>query len=155
MAAAAVVALAAGSQGHVLLLGVLLALVVGSRLGGVACLVAAAVPLVRWGDGSLSALGGNQAVLGPALLVGDLRTAASAALAALAIALAAPRHPLLAVAAGVAAGAVVAGPTVPHDLGWRIAGAVACAALALAARWVPFRGPAALGAALVALGCAA
>lgn len=132
----------------------LLAIVVATRLGAVACLVAVAVPLVRWGDGSLSALGGNQAVLGPALLVGDIASAASAALAAFAIALAAPKHPLLAIAAGVAAGAVVAGPTIPHELGWRIAGAGAGSVVALVARWVPFRGHAAVVVAVVALACA-
>jgi hypothetical protein len=155
IAAAAAVALVVASQGHLLLLGGLLVVVVATRAGAAAAPLAVTAAFVRWGDGSLSALGGDQAVLGPAFLVGDTRAAASAVLAGLAVALLAPRSVPLAAAVGVVAGALVAGPTLPHDLGVRVAGAIAGVLVALVARWVPFRGAAAVALGLLALAAAA
>jgi hypothetical protein len=155
IAAAAAVVLVASSQGHLLLLGGLLVVVAATRAGVPAALLAVTAVIVRWGDGSLSALGGDQAVLGPALLVGDLGAAASAVLAALAIVLLAPRSLPLAVALGIVAGAIAAGPTVPHDVLVRLAGAAVGVAAALAARWVPRRGELAVALAAVALVLAA
>ena len=138
-----------------LVLGGLLAAVAASRVGAVAALTACTAVLVRWGSPSLSALAGGQAVLGPAISLGDTRTAAGAALAALAVALLAPRPPVLAVAVGIVAGAIAAGPAVPEDLGIRIVGALAGIGVALAARWLPFRAWVALGAALLAVAASA
>lgn len=143
------------SAGHLFVLGGLLALVARSRSGAVAALLAVTAVLVRWGSPSLSAVGGDQAVLGPALNVGSTAAGASAVLAALAIALLAPRPAFVVVALGVVAGAIVAGPELPHDVGVRIAGAIAGCAVAYAARWVPLRHLAAAGAAGAALVLAA
>lgn len=145
--------LAAASAGHVLVLGVLVAAVARTRIGAVAALLAALAVLVRWGGPSLSALGGGQAVLGPAVLVGSVAAGASALLAAVAIALLAPRSTPVVVALAVVSGAVAAGPELPHDLVVRVAGVVAAGAVAYAARWVPLRHllAAALGAAALVL----
>jgi uncharacterized membrane protein YgaE (UPF0421/DUF939 family) len=78
---------------------------------------------VRWGTASLAAAAGAQAVLGPALLVGSWRAAASAAFAALALVLLA-RDRRTAPAFGLAAAAVAAGPMLPHDIGVRLLGVV-------------------------------
>lgn len=129
--------------------------VAATRAGAAAAVLAVSAAFVRWGDGSLSALGGDQAVLGPALVVGDGWSAASAVLAGLAVALLAPRSVPLAVALGVVAGAIVAGPTIPHDVGIRLAGAFAGVVVALVARWVPFRGALAVVLGLLALAAAA
>lgn len=74
-----------------LLLGLLVALVLASRAGAVAALLATSAVLVRWGSPSLTAVAGDQAVLGPAIVVGSTAAAASAWLAAAAIVLAVPR----------------------------------------------------------------
>ena len=122
-----------------------------TRAGAVAALLAVLAVLVRWGGPSLSAVGGDQAVLGPAVLVGSVAAGASALLAALAIALLAPRSLPVLLALAVVAGAVAAGPELPHDLPVRLAGAVLAGGVAFAARWVPFRHLAAAGLAAVAL----
>ena len=155
MAAAAAVVLALAGRGSVLVLGGLLAVVAASRLASVSAVVAAVAVQLRWGTASLSAVAGGQAVLGPAVALGSTRAAAAMALAALTVALLAPRPAVLAVAVGVVAGAVAAGPEVPHDMGVRLAGAAAGTIVALAARWLPFRGPLALAAALLAVAAAA
>jgi hypothetical protein len=155
IAAAAAVALVVSSQGHLLLVAGLLIVVAATRAGVPAALLAVTAVIVRWGDGSLSALGGDQAVLGPAFLVGDIAAATSAALAALAVVLLAPRSVPLAVAVGIVAGGIAAGPTVPHDVLLRLAGAAVGVAAALAVRWVPRRGELAVALAAVALVLAA
>ena len=147
--------LAAASAGHLLVLGALLAFVARTRAGAVAAFVAATAVLIRWGGPSLSAVGGDQAVLGPAVLVGSVAAGLSAVLAALAIALLAPRSVPVVLALAVVAGAVVAGPELPHDLAVRIAGVVVAAGAAYAARWIPKRHLAAAAAAVVALALAA
>jgi hypothetical protein len=149
------VVLALSGRGSVLVLGGLLAVVAASRLGSVAALAATVAVQLRWGTASLSAVAGGQAVLGPAISLGSTRAAVAMGLAALAVALLAPRPPVLAVAVGVVAAAVAAGPAVPHDMGVRVVGALAGAGVALAARWLPFRAAVALGAALLAVACAA
>jgi hypothetical protein len=120
-------------------LGALVATVAGTRARAVAALLAVTAALVRWGGPSLSALGGDQTVLGAAVTIGSVAAAASCALAALAIALCAPREPVLAVAIGVVAGFLAAGPAFPHDVPVRLAGIVAGCVVAYGARWLPFR----------------
>ncbi|HVM54014.1 MAG TPA: hypothetical protein VM262_12520 [Acidimicrobiales bacterium] len=155
MAAAAAVALVLLSEGHLLVLGVFVAVIAATPAGAATAFLATTAVLLRWGSPSLAAVGGGQAVLGPALVVGDTVAAGSAVLAALAIALLAPRPVVLALALGVVAGAVAVGPEIPHDLGIRIVGAAAGAAVAVGARWLPARQPAAAALAALALVAAA
>lgn len=131
--------LAAVSAGHLLVLGALVAFVARSRVGAAAALLAVLAVLVRWGGPSLSALGGGQAVLGPAVLVGSVAAGASALLAAVAIALLAPRSTPVVVALAVVSGAIAAGPELPHDVAVRVVGVAAGGGVAYAARWVPLR----------------
>lgn len=143
------------SAGHLLILGALVAVVARTRAGAVAALLAATAVLVRWGGPSLSAVGGGQAVLGPAVVVGSGAAAVSSLLAALAIALVAPRAWPVVVALGVVAGAVAVGPELPDDLVVRVVGALVGTGLAFLARWVPFRQLLAVGLAGLALALAA
>jgi hypothetical protein len=150
-AALAAVALALGSTGHLLVLGLLVAVVAGTRARGVAVLLAVTAALVRWGGPSLSAVGGDQAVLGAAVTIGSTAAAASCALAALAVVLTAPRDVPLVVAVGVVAGFLAAGPAFPQDVPVRLVGIVIGCALAYGARWVPLRSWAAVAAGAGAL----
>lgn len=145
-----------------LVLGGLLALVAATtsrsdgrsgRVGGLTALLACTAVLVRWGAPSLSAAGGAQAVLGPAVAVGTTAAAASAVLAAAAIALLTPPRQqrrvwdlVITVCFGLVVGAVAAGPTFPNDLPVRVAGAVVGIALAVGASLLPRRRLVATGA---------
>ncbi len=138
---------AAFSQGHVVVLALLLGLAAGRVSSGAAAAGAAAAVLLRWGSPSLGALAGNQSVLGAAGLTGTSAAAASAWLAAAALVLAAtpvgharpPQGRLArlgfvapAVPFGLAAAAVVAGPGPGGALGLRVAAGVAAVVLAAA-----------------------
>lgn len=146
---------AAFSQGHVVVLALLLGLAAGRVSSGAAAAGAAAAVLLRWGSPSLGALAGGQSVLGGAGLTGTSAAAASAWLAATALVLAttpvgdarpskgrlarlgfvAPALPF-----GLAAAAVVAGPGPGGALGLRVAAcavAVALAAIVAATRTTP------------------
>jgi hypothetical protein len=122
-------------------LGLLTAVALASRAGGVAALLASVATLVRWASPSLTAVAGGQAVLGPAILVGSTVTAASSWLAAAAVVAATPRRDrsphdavdelLVPAVAGVVAGALAAGPTVVDEPVVRIAGAIVGIAVAL------------------------
>jgi hypothetical protein len=147
--------LALAGAGHLFVLGGLVALVGRSRAGAAAALLAVTAVLVRWSGPSLAAAAGNQAVLGPAVVVGSTAAAVSSLLAATAVVLLAPRPPVLAVAVGIVAGAIAAGPELPHELGVRAAGIAVGVAAALVARWVPLRHPAAAALAALALVLAA
>ena len=137
-------AVAAGSTGDTLLLGVLLGVAAGRVAAGVAAVLALASVLVRWGSPSLEALAGAQAVLGPAGTVGSTAAAASAWCAAAALVLAAPRVQAawwwrVAVVApfGISAAAVVLGAG-PGGLLWlRLAASVGAALLALVVTLLP------------------
>jgi hypothetical protein len=134
------------------LVAVLLGLAaVDTAIAGVGALVALSV-LGRWGTTSLSALAGLQAVVGPAGLRGSAIATASSwvAAAALLTASATMSRRLPALAAGLTAALVVAGPSVPtaSDALVRGGAAIAGAGLAaLVAGRVPRRAgiPAALG----------
>ena len=120
-----------------------MAVVVASRAGAVASLLATGTALLRWGSPSLTAVAGGQAVLGPAILVGSTASAASAWLAAAALVTATPRlrgtdELVVAVVAGVSAGAVAAGPTLVDDPVVRIAGAVVAVAVAVVLGRLPY-----------------
>lgn len=148
-------ALAGAGTGHLLLLGALLAVVVATRLGAVASLVATVAVMVRWGGPSLAAVAGGQAVLGPAVTLGSTTAAMSALLAAAALVLVAPRTPALAVAMGFVAASLAAGPELPHDLGVRVVAVGVACGLALVVRWVPMRQGLAIVLAVVAVAAAA
>jgi hypothetical protein len=140
------VAVAAGSSGDTLLLGVLLGLAAGRVAAGVAAVLALSSVLIRWGSPSLEALAGAQAVLGPAGTVGTTAAAASAWCAASALVLAAPRPDarlpwrIVAVAPfGIAAAAVVLGAG-PGGLLWlRVVASVGAVVLALTITLLPRR----------------
>jgi hypothetical protein len=158
-AAAAAVAVAAASAGDVAVLAAALALAhAGGRprpgpasAAAVAVALAGASVVLRWGSSSLTALAGAQAVLGPAGWVGPPRAAASSWCAAAALVLATPpvadrtggRVGVLlgagrALASGLAAAAVVAGPGPWAFAGVRVpASAVAVLAAWLAGRALP------------------
>lgn len=145
--AVAVLVLVASSRGDALVLVGLLA-ALSTRPTAVAALVAAGVGASwRWGSSSLVAWSGDQAVLGPAGLVGPPRAAVASWCAAVSVLLAVahpaagvlrrrrrPRTPLdlaQAAAAGGAAALVVAGPAPGGDLVARAGAAAAGLALAL------------------------
>lgn len=170
--------LAAASVGDVTLLAA--AFAVGragreSRAGpavtaGVGALLAAAAVVVRWRTPSLELLAGAQAVLGPAGWVGPAPAAAAAWCAAAAFVLGAgpvggrggelapvPVGTARAVAAGLAATAVVAGPGPTEGVWLRVAAAVGAVGLAwVAGRLLPPwpAAAAALGAGAAALALA-
>jgi hypothetical protein len=156
-AALAAAALAVATTGHLLVLGALVALVAMTRWGAAAALLACTAVLVRWESPTLSAVGGAQAVLGPAIDVGSTGAAASAGLAALAVVLLAPPvrtrtwDLLVAACLGVVAGTFVAGPTVPTDVAVRVVAAVVATAIAVGASRLPGRHMAAVGAGALAL----
>lgn len=144
------VALAAGagamaltSSGDALALGVLLGLLAADVVvWGGASLVALA-SLARWGSTSLRAIGGAQAVLGPAGLVGVTAAALSSWLGGAALVVASPPNAISAVAFGLAGSALVAGPVTGLDavhLASRAASIVVGIGAAWGAgRWVPRR----------------
>lgn len=140
-AAAAALVLAATSSGEAIVLAVLLGAVAGDVFAFGAVLLAALSVVTRWGTGSLAALAGGQAVVGPAGLFGTGAAVGSAWYAGVAIVLVSPGG-WLAVPFGVAAGLLVAGPAIasPATAGVRAAGAVAgVGAAILCPRVVPAR----------------
>ena len=122
------------------MLGLLLAVLVATRLGAVTALVACTAVLARWGAPSLGAAAGAQAVLGPALGVGTDAAAWAMVLAAAALAtLAAPGRWEMVLPLAAAAGAFAAGPAFPHDLGVRVVGLVAALLLVTGTSLLPWR----------------
>ena len=157
VAATSVVAVT--SSGDSFLLAALLGLVAADiAVAGVAALVATSLT-IRYGASSLGAAAGAQGVLGPALATGDPYSVAASWAAALALAFVGPRG-LPVIAFGLAAGSVIAGPTIsnPTTLALRLGGAVAGVAVAAAAaRYTPRRAARwmAAGLAIAAVGLAA
>ena len=121
-AAAAALVLAVSSRGDSLVLGVLLVVLAGRPTALVAVGGALVASAWRWGDSSLEALAGAQAVLGPAGGVGPAPAAAAAwrAAAARVAAVARRPDPLEAAAVGAATAAVLAGPAPGGDLPVRV-----------------------------------
>lgn len=130
------------SSGDGLLAGVLVGLAALDPLAGAVSVLAVLGALARFGDTSLPALAGAQAVLGPAVAVGPLVGAVGSAVAALACLLAVPRRgadvdggPVVPVLLGLLAGLVAAGPAIAG--GWADAVVRGCGAAAgVAAAWV-------------------
>ena len=105
-------------------------------------LLATAAIAGRWSTSSLGAIAGGQAVVGASGWTGPAAFVVSSWCAAVAIALAGAKHRSSAVAAGITAGLVVAGPSAVTVSGAavRVAGALAGVGLALLAwRLVPGR----------------
>lgn len=152
-------ALAVTSTGDVVLLAVLLAVAAVGRapLAAATAVVAAGATAIRWGTTSLTAIAGAQSVLGPAVSVRPLLSAASVGLAAASLLLVAPRG-AAAVPWAVAAATLACGPwpSRPGDALARLAGLVSAAALAVVVQRVPDRVRTVLGAAagVVAVGTA-
>lgn len=127
--AAGALVLAVASRGDLLVLGLLLALLAPTPATVVAVAGALTAVAWRWGDASLEALAGAQAVLGPAGGVGPGPAAAGSWLAAAALVLAvAPTRRqggsltigVAAAAVGAAAAAVLAGPAPGGELPVRV-----------------------------------
>jgi hypothetical protein len=138
-------ALALTSSGDVLLLAAALGLAAADRAVFIVVVLAGVAVLGRWGTTSMAALAGGQAVIGPAGITGAAPSVASAWLAATAlVAVASGRRWLpVAVALGLLAGLLVAGPsaTSPADAGVRAGAAIAgVGAAVLVRRFVPRRG---------------
>jgi hypothetical protein len=124
--------MAGAAAGDVLLLGALLAVVAVDLLAGAGVALAAVSVLVRWGSSSLGALAGDQAVIGAAGWTGPLALVLSSWCAAVAMVVAAPRGVLPALAFGLAAASVVAGP----GLGGPVVVRVAASAVAVGVAWM-------------------
>jgi hypothetical protein len=166
-AAAGAAVLALSSTGSAVVAAVLLAVAVGDRRAGFACVLAVAAVAVRFSTVTFDDLAGIQSVLGPAGIVGPPTAAASAWLAAAAVVLSVRRpavadgstvapapdgwpvpttvppvlhRVLLALAGGALAAALVAGPG-PSDLVVRAGATAAGLVVALVVmgtdRWRP------------------
>lgn len=98
------------ASGDALFLGVLLGLAARDALAGGTGVLAGVATIGRWGSSSLAALAGGQAVLGPAGWTGSPAAVAASWAAAAALVLVAPPRILPAVAFGLLAAALVAGP---------------------------------------------
>ena len=122
--AVAAALMAATSVGDVLLVAVALAVVAADVVVGAGVLLAAASVVIRWGSSSLGALAGNQAVLGGAGWSGSIAAAASAGCAAGAVLVATPPGVLPALAFGLGAATVVAGPGIGGAVGVRVAASI-------------------------------
>ena len=148
--------LAVGSIGDGLALAVLLVACSADTAAGLTAGLAFAAMVVRFGSSSLSALAGAQAVLGPAGRVGPWWAAASAWAGASGLIVAAPAG-WAAIAFGVVAAQMVAGPSprTVGDVAVRAGATVGGAGLAwIVARWRPPRlrwGGVVVGVAAVAL----
>lgn len=139
-AAAGAAAMALTSTGDALLLAVLLGVAAAEVEIGVAGVLAALSVIGRWGTSSLAAMAGGQAVVGPAGSTGPFPLLASAWLAGAALVVAAPRGALFALAFGLSAAGIVAGPAFGGAVLVR-AGASVLAVLAAGAAggWLPRR----------------
>jgi hypothetical protein len=141
--AAGVVTMVTSSTGDVLLVSVALGLLAGDAVVGAAAVLAGLATVGRWTSSSFGALAGGQAVVGAAGWTGPWPSVLSSWVAALALVLMCPRGREAAVAFGVVAAALVAGPAVGGSLGnlavRLVASAVAVVAATLVARRVPRR----------------
>lgn len=140
---AAVVTMVATSTGDVLVLGVALGLLAADGVTGATAVLAGLATVARWSSSSVGALAGGQAVVGAAGWTGAWPSVLSSWVAALALVLVCPRGRAEAVAFGVVAAALVAGPAVGGSLAtlaFRVgASAVGVVAASLAARRSPRR----------------
>jgi hypothetical protein len=132
----------------------LVALVVGSPVGGAAVVLAGVATWWRWDSAWLVPIGGAQAVLGPAGLVGPPAAAAASWLVAATLVLLTPHRSVGgALVTGAGAAFVVAGPAGVEGMGTRVLATAAAVGVALAVsrlRWSRHRTGGALVAALAA-----
>ena len=153
--ATAVTAMVTTSTGDVLVVGVALGLLAADAVVGATAALAALATVARWSSSSLGALAGGQAVLGAAGWTGSWPSVLSSWAAALALLLVCPRGPSAAVAFGLVASALVAGPAVGGSGGnlvlRLVASAVAVAGAALVAQKAPRRLTRPLGLEMAAL----
>lgn len=119
------------------MLAAALAVVAAHRVATGAIALAAAAVAVRWGTTSLAAVGGAQAVLGPAVLTGPPAAAASSLFAALTLVLLSPAANLRAVAVGVAAAQLAVGPAGVGGIAIRSVATACFVVLCLLARHLP------------------
>lgn len=142
-AAAGVVAMVVTSTGDLLVVGLLLGLVASEPVAGAVGVAAGIATLGRWSSSSLTALAGGQAVLGAAGWTGALALTLSSWAAAAALILVAPRGRPAALAFGLAAAAIVAGPALGDgsvsDAVVRLTASVAGVAAAWIAAWAVSR----------------
>ena len=140
----AALVMAASSRGDVTVLATLLAFGSARRSSALAAATALGAAMVRWGSGSLRAIAGAQAVLGPAGWTGGTVAVTSSWLAALALVAAARPvggarsvRALVSLSAfAVAAADVVAGPSAGGALGVRVLASIVALALAFGcSRW--------------------
>jgi hypothetical protein len=144
---------AATGRGPVALLGVLLVVVVAAPVGAAGVAAALLATTLRWSSGWLGPIGAAQTVLGTGLVVGPATETASGLAAAAALVLATPKRSVpAAVALGVAAAFLVAGPAGASSANTRILASGACVALALAVSWAPGRRPWVVAAGVAGLG---
>jgi hypothetical protein len=146
------VLVAAVAHGPVAVLGVLLAVLLGSVAGAAVAGLALWSVVLRWGSGWLVAVTGAQAVLGPAGVVGPSTAAASSWLAAAALVVAVPGLTVVgALAVGASAALLVAGPAGGDGVPTRLAATLALTLVAVGIgrlRWR--RAPAIVAVALAA-----
>lgn len=142
--------------------GFVAALLLGVAAGpvvGISAALAVAATVARWGTADLSAVAGDQDVLGAALTVSPVLGALSSGLAAAALLLSAARRRIdvaAVVACGIGAAALVAGPapTSATDLAVRVVSTVVAVAIALvlSRRRLPWWAPVGVGVAAVVAG---
>ena len=125
--------MALSSTGDVLLLAVLLGVAAADVAVGGAAVLAGLIVLGRFGSTSLAALAGAQHVVGPAGTTGPVALAAASWCAALAFVLGSRGELIVAVAFGLSAANVVAGPAV-HSVD-ALAIRMASSLLAVGAAW--------------------
>lgn len=151
----AAVAVAVAGRGHGAVLAVLLAVVLASPVGIATAALAAVATATRWGSSWLVAIGGAQAVLGPAVVVGPARAAASSALAAAALVVAVPGRTIAgALAVGATAGFLFAGPAGLDGVATRAGATLACSLLAYGIGQLRWRRVPAIVALVLAAGAA-
>ena len=121
------------AHGPGVVLAVLVAVVLASPVGAASAALVAVATSLRWGTAWLVPLGGAQAVLGPALLVGPASAAAASTLGAAALIVGAPPSPAAAAALGTTAALLVAGPAGASGVVVRVLATVVAVGLAYGA----------------------
>lgn len=136
------------ATGHVAVLAALLAILAAHPAATAALALAGGATILRWGTGSLGAIVGAQAVLGPAGVVGPGMAAAGSWLAAAAVLLSTPGPVTIrplgaamlgAVATGTTAATLVMGPSPVDRPAVRIAGLLGGILAAILVTFVPWR----------------
>ena len=138
-AAAGAVTMAATSTGDVLVVGVLLGLVAGDAVVGAVGVVAALATLARWSSSSLTAVAGGQAVLGAAGWTGPPALVMSSWAAAAAVILVSPPGRPPALAFGLVAAGMVAGPALGDGSVADVVVRLSASAAGVAAAWLAVR----------------